>query len=49
MQYSKKKKNIITGSTDRVFHDKAFYEEGKQMTNNEWNIPNHAKDEDRAC
>ena len=49
MQYSKKKKNIITGSTDRAFHDKAFYEEGKQMTNNEWNIPNHAKDEDRAC
>lgn len=32
-----------------TFHDKAFYEEGKQMTNNKWNIPNHTKDENRAC
>lgn len=43
MQYSKEKKKITTGNTDRAFHDKAFYEEGKKMTNNKWKILNHTK------
>lgn len=49
MQYSKKKKKITTGNTERAFHDKAFYEEGKKMTNNKWKILNHTKNGKSAC
>lgn len=49
MQYSKKKKNTTTADTDRASHDRAFCEEGKQMTNNKRKILNHTKNEKSAC